>query len=119
MANVEATHMHSDQKSYVTGFILSLLLTLIPFFMVYYHTVSGNLLVAAIIIFALLQLGVQVVFFLHLGRGSNRRWNQMAFLFMSIVVLTVVIGSIWIMYHLQYNMSPEQMDQQLLKQQDL
>ncbi|HSH17750.1 MAG TPA: cytochrome o ubiquinol oxidase subunit IV [Candidatus Saccharimonadales bacterium] len=103
--------------TYVTGFILSLLLTIMPFLMVYYHTVSGTLLVAAIVCFAILQLFVQLVFFLHLGNGRDGRWNIMAFLFMAMVVVIIVIGSLWIMYNLNYHMTPTEVEERLIKDQ--
>jgi cytochrome o ubiquinol oxidase operon protein cyoD len=120
MENAQAhTTPHGNLRSYVTGFILSLLLTAMPFLMVYYGTVHGAALIAAIVLFALLQLGVQLVFFLHLGRGADKRWNIMVFVFMIIVVLTVVIGSLWIMHNLDYHMGPQDMQKQLLKEDDL
>lgn len=110
---------HGTLTSYVTGFTLSLLLTAVPFLMVYYHTLHGLDLVAAIVVFALLQLGIQLVYFLHLGRNSGSRWNNTAFAFMAIVVITIVIGSIWIMYNLNYNMTPAEINKQVQQTDDL
>lgn len=92
--------------SYTTGFILSVILTMAPFMMVMNKWLEGWFLVATLFAFALAQLIVQLLFFLHMGRESGTRWNLLVFLFMVLVVVIVVAGSIWIMYNLDYNMMP-------------
>ena len=52
------------------------------------------------------QLLVQLVFFLHLGRNKTARWNTLAFGTTFAGILVVVLASVWIMYHLNYNMTP-------------
>lgn len=106
-------------SSYVTGFLLALLLTIMPFLMVYYHTVHGLALIAVVIFFALLQLMIQMEFFMHLGAEQRPRWKSMSFLFMIVVVLTVVVGSLWIMHNLDYNMTPEDMQKHIQTEDDL
>lgn len=106
--------------SYASGFILSILLTLAAYIPVSRHVDTHHLsyahsqLVFLILFFAVVQLVVQVLFFLHLSQESKPRWNLISFLFMLMVVLIIVIGSIWIMYHLNYNMTPEEESNQLL-----
>ncbi len=97
---------HGTTISYVTGFLLSLVFTFIPYFLVVYHTVTGTALIATIITFGLLQAMVQVLFFLHLGREKKPYW-QSGFLVATVgAVFVVVVGSIWIMGHLHSNMTP-------------
>lgn len=97
---------HGTTGSYVTGFVLSLLFTLIPYYLVVEKAVSGKALLATILGFAAMQMVVQVVFFLHLGREKKPRW-QLIFLIMTIGgIMLVVGGSLWIMHHLHYNMTP-------------
>lgn len=105
-------------KSYSTGFVLSVILTLLAYVAVTNHWLSGVGLILLIMGLASVQLVVQLVFFLHLGRGEKSRWNVVAFLFMLLVLLIVVIGSLWIMANLNYNMNmtPEQMDNYMLEQ---
>lgn len=93
-------------STYITGFILSIILTLLAYFMVTQklYTSVGQV-IAIIAGLAIVQLFVQLIFFLHLGRESKPRWNVTVFVFAAIVVLTVVFGSIWIMNNLNYNMS--------------
>src|SRR5687767_10120679 len=101
----ETAAKHGSFLSYFTGFVLSLLFTAIPYYLVVEKELDGNILLATIVGFAALQLVIQVVFFLHLGRERKPRWN-LFFLVSTIgIVLLVVLSSIWIMSHLHYNMS--------------
>ena len=91
--------------SYVTGFVLSIILTLIPYILVMDHLLTGMVLVAVLLIFAMIQLFVQLFFFLHLGRESKPRWKLGVLISFVSIILIVVIASLWIMQHLNYNMS--------------
>jgi cytochrome o ubiquinol oxidase subunit IV len=96
---------HMAATPYVVGFVLSLVFTLIPYYLVVQKTFNTRALLATILGFAVLQLVVQVMFFLHLGREKKPRFN-LVFLISTIgIILVVVGGSIWIMNHLHYNMS--------------
>lgn len=108
----------ASMKSYVTGFVLSVAVTLLAYAAVVNHWFAGILLVAVIMGLAVIQLVVQLVFFLHLGRESKPRWNLITFSFMLLVLIIIVGGSLWIMANLNYNMmmTPEQMDEYMLKQ---
>jgi cytochrome o ubiquinol oxidase subunit IV len=110
---------HGTLGSYITGFALSVLFTLAPYYLVVNNVVTGPTLVL-LIGFALLQLLVQLVFFLHLGRESKPRWNAMLLLFAALVVIIVVVGSLWIMNNLNYNMmSPAETEQRLLQEEGI
>lgn len=104
-------------SAYITGFILSLLLTLAAYLVVVREVVALKLVVPIIVGLAIVQLFVQLTFFLHLGREPKPRWNLMAFLFMVSVVFIVVAGSLWIMANLDYNMT-HRTDSYLLQQKD-
>ncbi len=93
-------------KSYIIGFILSLAFTLLPYYMVVNKTLTGNGLLAAILGFAVLQLFVQIFFFLHLGRGPKPFYNVVFFFATVGVVIIAVGGSLFIMSNLYRNMSP-------------
>ncbi|MBI3589095.1 MAG: cytochrome o ubiquinol oxidase subunit IV [Candidatus Liptonbacteria bacterium] len=92
-------------KSYLTGFILSIVLTVAAYFAVAEQLFVGQMLVVAIIGLALAQFVVQLLFFLHLGKGTDSRWNLVVLLSAISIVLILVIGSLWIMHHLNYNMT--------------
>ncbi len=89
-------------KLYVTGFILSLFLTIVPYLLVVNQAFTAKNLVLAVVALGLAQFVVQIIFFLHL---STNRWNMIIFFFTIFVVVIVVGGSLWIMYNLKYNMS--------------
>jgi cytochrome o ubiquinol oxidase subunit IV len=97
---------HGTTTSYVIGFILSLVFTIIPYYLVVEKVVSGNALVATIMGFAVLQMIVQIVFFLHIGREKSPHWQLMFFVSTIGIIFVVVGGSLWIMTHLHYNMTP-------------
>jgi cytochrome o ubiquinol oxidase operon protein cyoD len=105
-------------KSYIIGFISSILLTLAAYTLIEIHinsaheTFSHPFLTFAILTLAVIQFIVQIIFFLHIGRGPDSRWNLAIFVSTLAIVLILVIGSIWIMNHLNYNMmaSPSQMN---------
>lgn len=67
---------------------------------------------------ALVQLVVQLYFFLHIGEGEKPRWQLHSFWLTGVMILIVVVGSIWIMKNLDYNMgmSPEQMSKYMLQE---
>ncbi len=104
--------------SYTTGYVLSIILTLMAAIIVVNHTWDRNLIIAVIMTLASVQLIVQLIFFLHLGREKKPRWNLAAFFFMLIVLVIIVAGSVWIMYSLNYNMnmSPSEMDKYMQTQ---
>lgn len=98
---------NSTLASYATGFILSLLLTIIAYMAVTNHGLKRWGLVSVLIGLAVIQLFVQMIFFLHLAQRSKPRWNLMTFGLMLTVVLILVGGSLWIMYNLSYRMMPK------------
>jgi cytochrome o ubiquinol oxidase operon protein cyoD len=107
---------HATLKSYVIGFLFSVMLTLVAYFFVVNHTStymppsSQNFIIAIILALALAQFAIQLVFFLHLGKESKPRWKLTVFLFMIGIVSIVVFGSLWIMSSLNYRMTPQQID---------
>ena len=98
-------------KSYVLGYVLSLALTFTPYFLVTERVFTSTLLIVSILVFALVQLGVQLFFFLHLKSESRPRWNSLILALTAFIVVVVVVGSLWIMDNLNNNMmmTPEEM----------
>lgn len=99
---------HGTAASYVIGFILSLIFTFIPYYMVVNQSVAGSVLLATILGFALVQMFIQIFFFLHLGRGPKPFYNIVFFFATAITILVVVAGSVFIMNNLYQNMAPEE-----------
>lgn len=107
-------------KTYVIGFVSSILLTLIAFILVISEILTGFGAVLAIMGLASLQLIVQLVCFLHLGRESKPHWNLTVFAFMVVVLVIVVFGSLWIMYSLNYHVpSPSEIEQQIFEEESI
>lgn len=101
---------HGTFGGYVTGFVLSIILTAIPFWLVM-ADVLGNATLTAIVItiFAATQIIVHMVFFLHMNSASEGGWTIMAALFTIVVVAIALSGSLWVMYHLNTNMMPTEL----------
>ncbi len=95
---------HGTTKQYVVGFILSIILTIIPFGMVMAGGFERTPLLWTIAITAIAQVLVQLIFFLHMSTASEQRWNLIAFVYTILTVATLVIGSVWIMNYLHYYM---------------
>lgn len=92
-----------SKNSYLIGFIISIALTLEAYLLVVREALSYWVLVFTIIVLAVVQLFVQLYFFLHLGDEARPRWRMTSFLFAGLVVLIVVFGSLWIITNLDYN----------------
>lgn len=112
--------------SYTTGYIVSVWLTLGAYLAVRYQMLSLNTLfthtwlVALLVGLALAQFGVQLVFFLHLGKESRPRWNSIVFSFMAMVVVIIVFGSLWIMANLDYHtMSPGDLNRHIMHEEGI
>ncbi len=102
-------------RSYTTGFLLSLVLTCIAFIVTKYylatHMMTAPLMLfIGLLVLAAVQLLVQLLFFFHLGSESRPRLNTVSFLFMLMVVGIIGIGSLWIMYNLEYNMTGSEVE---------
>lgn len=102
--------------SYSIGLLLALCLTLEAFSTVSAHTLPTPILIAAILLLAMVQLSVQLVFFLHLGQDKESQWNTAMFFFTFFGILTVILSSLWIMNHLNNNMTPMQVEQYINNQ---
>lgn len=105
-------------RTYLVGFILSLVLTAIPFAIVMNHWLRGTALLFTLAGFAIMQLIVQLQFFIHLGQERSPRWKLQMFLCALLVIFILVGGSLWIMNNLDYQiMSPSETNQ-LLEQEE-
>jgi len=97
---------HGSLKSYIIGFILSIVLTIIPYMMVVHHSYSIDVIAISVVVIAVIQLLVQLVFFLHLNTSKDGQDNLMAFVFTFLIIAIIVSGSLWIMYNMNINMMP-------------
>ncbi|MDB5195456.1 MAG: cytochrome o ubiquinol oxidase subunit [Parcubacteria group bacterium] len=104
--NHASTHSHVSEAlpessffSYAVGFVFSILLTLGSFEVA---PLLGTFAPFAIVVGALLQLFVQLVFFLHLGRERGPKWNLGIFMFTLVIIGILIGGTLWIMSNLAH-----------------
>lgn len=97
---------HGSLKDYVTGFVLSVILTAVPFWLVMAGPLSKETTVLLVIAFAFVQIFVHMVYFLHLNTRSEGGWNMLALVFTAVLVVIALSGSLWVMYHMNANMMP-------------
>ncbi|MCY7312508.1 MAG: cytochrome o ubiquinol oxidase subunit IV [Pseudoxanthomonas sp.] len=98
---------HGTVGGYVTGFLLSVVLTAIPFWLVMSGGVSSSGATALILTaFAVVQIVVHMVYFLHMNTKSESGWTMLALIFTLVLVVIVLAGSLWVMYHLNTRMMP-------------
>jgi cytochrome o ubiquinol oxidase operon protein cyoD len=100
---------HDERKtleSYILGFALSLVFTFIPYYMVVNQIVTGRALLVTILGFAIIQMLIQIIFFLHLGRGPKPFYNIAFFVSTVGIILVVAGGSLVIMNNLHHNKAP-------------
>jgi cytochrome o ubiquinol oxidase operon protein cyoD len=104
---------HATLKGYLTGFVLSVALTAVPFWLVMGHKLEHPATLAAVLLgLGAVQIVVHMVYFLHMDARSEGGWNILALIFTAVLLVITLTGSLWIMAHLNENMmpmSPQQM----------
>jgi cytochrome o ubiquinol oxidase subunit IV len=99
---------HGSRKGYWIGFLLSVVLTAIPFGLVMSGVIADTRWTAGIImVAAAVQIVVHMIFFLHMNTRSESGWTFMALMFTVIIVVIVIAGSLWVMYNMNANMIPQ------------
>ncbi len=99
-------HANVTSSSNTTGFVISLMLTLISFGMVASGQFSTPLTLSVIVTMAVLQVIAQMHFFLHLDTSSGQRWNLMSLIYTLTIIVFLVVGTLWIMYNTGIRMMP-------------
>lgn len=117
-------HTPTDTRtlvSYSVGFVISIALTITAYMLVMDQLLSAWTTAIIICLLAIIQLVIQLVFFLHLGHESRPRWKIMALLSTVIILVIIVGGSIWIMFDLDSRMmmSPTDMIKYMNRQSGL
>ncbi len=95
---------HTTYKSYFIGFFLSIVLTLASYFIVTHKLLAPCNTYITISILAVVQLLVQIFYFLHIASEEKPRWNLYSMIFAILIVLIVIVGSAWVMYNMNANM---------------
>ncbi len=92
--------------TYLIGLALSALLTAAAFYFAQSHWIWGPSIPVALSVLAIAQIGVHLVFFLHLTTAPDNVNNTLALAFGTLIVALVIGGTLWIMYHMNMNMPP-------------
>jgi cytochrome o ubiquinol oxidase operon protein cyoD len=102
----------SETIAYVIGLGLALLLTGISFWVASTAVLWGPGVATGLVVLAIAQMGIHLVFFLHITTGPDNTNNVLALAFGVLIVFLVMIGTIWIMAHMNANMtvSPDMMN---------
>jgi cytochrome o ubiquinol oxidase operon protein cyoD len=107
--------MMTETVSYVIGLALALILTGVSFWVASTSALWGPGVAVGLVVLAIAQMGVHLVFFLHITSGPDNTNNVLALAFGVLIVFLVMVGTIWIMAHLAANMgpSPEMLNMQM------
>ncbi|MRW89651.1 cytochrome o ubiquinol oxidase subunit IV [Duganella sp. FT80W] len=98
---------HGSLKDYAIGFILSVILTAIPFWLVMHKVFDKSSTTAIVILgFAAIQVVVHMIYFLHMNGKAEGGWSMLSTVFTLVLLVIVLAGSIWVMYHMNINMMP-------------
>ena len=97
----------SETLAYVIGLALALILTGVSFWVASTGTLWGPGVAVGLVVLAIAQMGVHLVFFLHITSGPDNTNNILALAFGVLIVFLVMIGTIWIMTHMNANMAPD------------
>jgi cytochrome o ubiquinol oxidase subunit IV len=106
--------VREDVQGYLLGFMLATLLTVTSFYVVHTDLIWGPGIAVALVVLAVAQIGVHLVFFLHLTTAPDNTNNVLALAFGILIVVLIIGGSLWIMDHLNERMMP--MDQMMQMQ---
>jgi cytochrome o ubiquinol oxidase operon protein cyoD len=99
--------MFSETISYVVGLGLALVLTGVSFWVASTGVLWGPGVATGLVVLAIAQMGVHLVFFLHITSGPDNTNNVLALAFGVLIVFLVMIGTIFIMSHMNANMMPD------------
>lgn len=113
----DANVPHSTLKGYVTGFILAVVLTAIPFYLVMNKSIESSATMGFVLLgIAAVQVVVHMIYFLHMDGKVQGGWSMLAMMFTIMVVVVMLSGSLWVMYHMNHNMIPGVMPAEMVHQ---
>ncbi len=98
---------HSSLRDYVIGFVLSVILTAIPFWLIMSKTiVDRNLALVVLGAFAVVQILAHMVYFLHMNGKIEGGWTLLSTIFTVVFVAIAIAGTLWVMFHMNTQMMP-------------
>lgn len=103
---LESQHSHGGFGGYVVGYIAAMLITIAAFVIAPSTNMAPFSIEAALAVLAIAQMLVHLIFFLHINTAPAQKTNVIAFAATMLIIAIVIIGSMWIMAHLNHNMVP-------------
>jgi cytochrome o ubiquinol oxidase operon protein cyoD len=103
---LDAPGSHGSWRGYVVGYVLAALLTAAAFAIAPSKSMAPFSIEAALVVLAISQMIVHLIFFLHINTAPEQKTNVLALGATLLIILIVVVGSLWIMSHLTSNMVP-------------
>lgn len=95
-------------RSYVLGLALAIALTVASFWVARTHIIYGPSVPVALVVLAVAQMGIHLVFFLHITTAPDNTNNVLALALGVLIVFVLVFGTVWVMAHMNHNMMPMQ-----------
>ncbi|MBD7961828.1 cytochrome o ubiquinol oxidase subunit IV [Comamonas sp. Sa2CVA6] len=113
----EHDDLHVTSGDYIKGFILAVILTVIPFWLVMADVIQNRTTVVMVLgLFAVVQVVVHMVYFLHMNGKIQGGWTMMSTIFAIVFVIITLAGTLWVMFHMNANMMPAHKDIPALSQ---
>jgi len=103
---LEGREAHGSLRGYIIGYVSAIALTIAAFVIAPNTNMAPFSVVAALAVLAIAQMLVHLIFFLHINTAPAQKINVTAFAAAMLIIAIVVVGSIWIMGHLNRNMLP-------------
>lgn len=104
----EHDDLHVTAGDYVKGFILAVILTVIPFWLVMTDAIQDRATAVMVLgLFAVVQVVVHMVYFLHMNGKIQGGWTMMSTIFAVVFVAITLAGTLWVMFHMNANMMPK------------
>jgi len=98
---------HSTFSGYMVGFVLSVILTAIPFWLIMNHIISDRTVAVMVLgAFAVAQILVHMICFLHMNGKIEGGWTLLSTIFTVVFVAIGIAGTLWVMFHMNANMMP-------------
>jgi cytochrome o ubiquinol oxidase operon protein cyoD len=94
-------------RGYVLGLVLATALTVASFWAAGTHLIYGPAVPIALVVLAVAQMGIHLVFFLHITTAPDNTNNVLALAFGVLIVFVLVFGTVWVMVHMNANMMPK------------
>jgi cytochrome o ubiquinol oxidase operon protein cyoD len=103
---LESREAHGGLRGYIVGYVLAIVLTVAAFSVARSTNMAPFSVEAGLAVLAIAQMLVHLIFFLHINTAPAQKINVIAFATTMLIIMIVVVGSMWIMGHLNHNMVP-------------